>query len=90
MMAGGQADHAFGRLAHGNAVLGHLQPVVQCIAQQMNQRRVQPFQNVAVDLGALSGDLETHLLAQFAPDVAHHARKRAQPVDKGRIRTISA
>ena len=60
------------RLARGRAFLGHLQAVVQCVAEQVAQRRFELVQNVAVHVGRLAEDFKPDLLAESAGDVAHH------------------
>ena len=57
--------------------------MVHRIAQQVHQRRVQLVQDVAVDLSGFALDLQSHLLAQRASQVAHHARHAAQAIAEG-------
>ena len=82
-MPRGQADQAFRRLAGLDAVHRHLDAMVHRIAQQVHQRRVQLVQDVAVDLSGFALDLQSHLLAQRASQVAHHARHAAQAIAEG-------
>ena len=62
-------------LAGRAAFLERLNPMVNGVAQEMAQRRVELDQNVAVHLGGLADDIQSHLLPQRAAQVAHHARK---------------
>ena len=79
-VAGLQADGAGRRLAGGAAVLGPLDAVVQRVADQVVERRLEPVEDVAVDAGGLAGDLEPRLLAQLAGQVADQAGEAADAV----------
>ncbi|MCY1228560.1 hypothetical protein D9M72_408830 [compost metagenome] len=75
-----QRDAALRRLALRRAHLGRFDAVVHRVAQQVRQRRVQCFQDVAVHLRAGADQLQVHRLAERAPEVAHHARVAGQRV----------
>src|SRR4029077_1665368 len=72
-VAGLQPDRALGRLASRQALLRPLDAVVDGIAQEMPERRVELFQYVAVDLGRSPDNLELDPLAERAAEVAHDA-----------------
>ncbi len=69
-----QRDARLGRLAASHAQLGGLDAVVERVAQQVAERRVEHVEQVAIDLGGFADDRETHPLAQRTRQVAHHAR----------------
>ncbi len=79
-VAGLQADRRHRRLAGGAAILGRLDAVVQGVADQVVERRLEPVEDVAVDAGGLAVDLEPRLLAQLAGQVADQAREAADAV----------
>ncbi|MNP35810.1 hypothetical protein D3C76_1291590 [compost metagenome] len=56
--------------------------MVDCIAQQMGQRRFELFQHIAVDLGLFTVYLQTHLLAQRAAQVSHHTALAGKHIGK--------
>ena len=67
-------DAACFGLAGGVANGRQLDAMIDGIAQQMRQRRIELFENVAVDLGMLARQLQMYVLAKRAPKIAHHAR----------------
>jgi hypothetical protein len=69
-----ESDNALLWLAGGTPASRRLNAVVTSIAQQVRERRFEPGQDVAVDLGALADDLEPDLLAELAGEVANRAR----------------
>ena len=77
------------RLAGRAAVLGHLEAVVQRVADQVVERRLEPVEDVAVDAGGLADDLEPRLLAELAGQVADQRGKPRTPSASGRIRLAS-
>ena len=56
--------------------------MIHGVAQQMGQGRLQPLENVAIDLRVLTQNLKLHFLAQRAGQITHHARKPADPIAK--------
>ncbi len=52
-------------LAGRATLLGHLEPVIQGVADQMIERGLQTVQDVAIDARGLAHDLELHLLAKL-------------------------
>lgn len=48
--------------------------VIERVAQQVAERRIEHFEDVAVDLSRFAIDDETHALAERARQIAHHAR----------------
>ena len=75
-----EPDGPHGRLAGGAAVLRHFQAVVQRVADQMVERRLEPIEDVAIDAGGLTGDLEPGLLAELPGQVADQAREAADAI----------
>ncbi|MCY1524455.1 hypothetical protein D9M68_593870 [compost metagenome] len=82
-MARRQPDQPLRRLARRHPGGGHFNAVVHRIAQQVRQRRVQLLQDVAVHLRGLAFDLQPHLLAQRAAQVADHTRQAAHAIAEG-------
>ncbi|MCY1355687.1 hypothetical protein D9M69_421180 [compost metagenome] len=80
IVAGLQRDPAFGGLALGLAHRGRLDAVVHRVAQQVGERGVERFQDVAVDLRAGADQLQVHGLAERAAQVADHARVAGQAI----------
>jgi hypothetical protein len=78
-----QHDAAFFRLAAGAALRRILHGMVDGVAQQVAERRLQLVEHVAIDLGVLADDLQPHALVQFLGEVAHQARQRAGAVGEG-------
>ena len=71
-----------GGLPRGVSVLGHLEAVVDRVADQVIERRLEPVEDVAVDAGGLADDLEPCLLAELPGHVADQRagnRERRQP-----------
>ena len=68
------------RLAGARSFLGAFDAVIDGVAQQMAERRVELLENVAIDLRAFADDLEPHPLAEIARDVADHAREGADAI----------
>ena len=79
-VAGLQADGRHRRLAGGAALVGRLDAVVQGIADQVVERRLEPVEDVAIDAGGLAVDLESRLLAQLPGHVADQPREAADAV----------
>ena len=79
-MASLQPDGPHRRLAGRAAVLGHFEAVVQRVADQMVERCLEPIEDVAVDAGGLTGDLEPGLLAELSGQVADQPREAADAV----------
>ena len=69
-----------GVLAGGAALLGQLEAVVQGVADQVVERRLEPVEDVAIDAGGLTGNLEPSLLAQLPGHVADQPREAADAV----------
>ncbi|MNI96963.1 hypothetical protein D3C73_1555210 [compost metagenome] len=46
----------------------------------MGQRRFELFQHVAIDLGLLTLNLQAHLLAEAAAEIANHAHLSGQDI----------
>ncbi|MNF75479.1 hypothetical protein D3C87_1065270 [compost metagenome] len=57
--------------------------MIDSVAQQMGERRFEFFQDIAIDLGFLAFDLQPHLLAEAAAQIADHAHLTGQHVRKG-------
>ncbi|MNH02624.1 hypothetical protein D3C79_618680 [compost metagenome] len=57
--------------------------MVDGVTQQMGQRRLELFQDVAINLGLLAFDLQAHLLAQRAPQVTDHAALSGKHIGEG-------
>jgi hypothetical protein len=51
-----------------------LEPVVERVAHQVQQRIFERVEHRAIDLGVFAFDLELDFLAQLARQLAHHAR----------------
>ncbi len=56
--------------------------MVERVAQQVGQRRLDLRENVAVHLGLLARHRQAGLLAQLPREVPHHARERLRAVGK--------
>ncbi len=56
--------------------------MVNGIAQEMAQRCVELYQDVAVHLGGFADDIESDLLSQRAAQVAYHPRKRLDAISE--------
>ena len=82
-VAGFQPDRARRVLAHGFALIGSFQPMIERIADQMIERRFETVQNVAIDPGRLTHHLELRLLAKLTSHIADQARKAADAVGQG-------
>src|SRR5208337_3485944 len=52
-------------LAGRATLLGHLEPVIQGVADQMIERGLQTVQDVAINARGLTHDLELHFLAKL-------------------------
>ena len=79
-MGSAQTNQALFRLALEQALFRGFDAVIDGVAQQMSQRCFKLFQHVAIDLGFLAFDLQAHLFAKAAPEVANHARLPAEHV----------
>ena len=79
-MARLQADGPDRRLAGRAAVVRHFETMVQGIADQMVERRFESIEDVAVDAGGLTDDLEPRLLAKLTSQVTDQARKAAYTI----------
>ena len=75
-----EPDRADRRLAGGLAFRRRLEAVVEGVADQVRERRLELVEDVAVDARLLAADLESHLLAEGAGDVADQPRKAADAV----------
>ena len=75
-----EADGTHGGFAGGAAVVRHFQSVVERIADQMVERRLQPIEDVAIDAGGLTGNLEPGLLPELTSQVADQAREAADAI----------
>ena len=65
-------------LARGPAVGGCLQPVVDRVADDVDQRIAHHLDHLAVQLDIRAVDLQRDRLAQFARGIAHHPRQRGE------------
>ena len=65
-------DRPRARLAGGFAIVGRLQPVIDRVADHVDQRVAQLVDHPLVQLGLLAADLERHLLARGEAEVADH------------------
>ena len=79
-MTGLQADRSDRWFAGSPTILGHLKPVVDRVADQVIEGRLEPVKDVAVDTGGLADDLEPRLLAELARQVTDHTRKASDAV----------
>jgi hypothetical protein len=79
-VTGLQPDHADRWLARGLAVVRRLEPMVEGVADQVGERRLELVEDVTVDAGLLATHLESHLLAEGAGDVTDESRKAADAV----------
>ncbi len=75
---GVEVHRADGRLALGDAHVGHFDAVVDAVADQMDQRVADLFHHGLVELGLLAGELEVDLLAEPLREVTRHAREAAE------------
>ena len=69
-------------LLAARALVRRLDPVIDGVAEQVPERRVELDEHVAVHLRGLARDLEPHLLAERLGHVADHARKSDDAVGK--------
>ena len=74
-VAGGELEHAGRRLARGLALVGRLEPVVERVAHQVDERVAEGVDDGAVELGVAAGQDEVDLLADLGGQVAHEARE---------------
>ena len=79
-VAGFEVHDSFGRLAGGAPLLRRFDAVIDGVAQQMAQWRVEFLQNVPVHLRRLPDNLQPCLLAQRAAQIAYHPRKALNAV----------
>ena len=77
-----QADAPDFRFASGAPHLRRLDTMVAGVAQQMVQRRFQPFENVAVHRRIAPLEVQPHLLAEGVGDVAREPGKALRAVAK--------
>ena len=77
-MRGAQRDRALRTLALGDALVRHLDAVVEAVAHQMGQRIADLLDQPLVQLGTFTDGLELHLLVHLAGEIAHHAREAAE------------
>ncbi len=77
-MPGGQHNAALARLADSLAPCRQFHPVVRRIADQVDQRVGQAFDQRLVELGLLAGQDERHLLAQIVRQVVHQPAEAAE------------
>ena len=68
-------DRAGRRFVRRAAHAGHLQPVIDRVADQVRQRRFELLQDVAVHLGAVADDDQPRLLAERPGHVADEPRE---------------
>ena len=87
---GFEPHDALGGFARRAAAFRRFDAVVDRIAQQMAEQRLEFLQNIAVHLRGLADDFEFHLLAERATHIAHHARKALDAVGKRPHSTASA
>ncbi len=79
-MARLQADGPDRGLAGCAAVVRRFETMVQCIADQMVERRLEPIEDVAVDAGGLTDDLKPRLLAELTSQVTNQAWEAAHAI----------
>src|SRR5450830_1762951 len=79
-----QRDLALLRLTGLQALRRRFDAMVDSIAQQMADGRIEFFQNVAIDLGGVADDFQPYRFTQRMSDIAHHARVVARP-DTGAV-----
>ena len=70
------AQHCLRGFALRAPFIGRLDSVVERVAQQMVERRIEARENVAVNRHAFANDLQTRLFAQRTRKVAHRTRQR--------------
>ena len=68
------------RLAGRAAIVRHFDAVVECVADQVVERRFEPIEDVAVNAGGLTDDLKPRLLAELTSQVADQTRKPADTI----------
>jgi hypothetical protein len=73
-MAGFQDQRGFSRLAICEALFGRFDTMVERVAQQMAERRVEHIEDVAIDLRRFADDRKAHPFAERAREVTHDAR----------------
>ncbi|MNO75825.1 hypothetical protein D3C76_668870 [compost metagenome] len=83
LMRSAQTNQTFRRLAGQQALFREFDAVVDRVAQQVSQRRLELFQHVAIDLGLLAFNFQSHLFTQVAPQITDHAHLPGQHIGKG-------
>src|SRR4051794_36791167 len=88
-MIGFQPDLAQGIFPCTLALFRRLEAVIECVANEMIEWRLQLFQNIAINARLLPEDRELNLFAQLpgkVPDhtwkATHAIRQRPHPADK--------
>jgi len=76
------AHHRLCGLPGGEAFFRRLDAVIQGVTQKMPKWRFKPFENVAIDLGILTDNVQPQLFAQRAGEISHHAREGLHAVGK--------
>jgi hypothetical protein len=74
----------------GDALALGLHAVVDGVAQQVAERRLELFEHVAVDLGVLADDLQAHALAELVAESRTRRGKAPMRSANGRMRQAIA
>ncbi len=69
--------------ASGETLLRRLDPVIDCVAQQMTYRSLQQLQNVAIDECSLARDFQCQLFAKRFPQISNESRETLHAIQKG-------
>ncbi len=83
LTAQADAHLAIFRLARRGALVDGFQPMVERIAEQVLQGRLQPFKHSAVDFDAITCDIEIRQFAQLGAQLAHDAVQTRHHAGKG-------
>src|SRR6202012_2311312 len=75
LLVSAQAEQALGVFAGGLAHIGHLDAVIDRVADGVRDRVFDGFEQTFVKLGFLSFELQAHLFLELLRQVAHQARK---------------
>ena len=76
-------QNALFRLSRRPPLFGRFDAVIDGIANEVSERRLELSENVAIDLRRLARDLQLHPFAQGAREIAHQPRKSMHHVAKG-------
>ena len=83
LMKGIEINGAARGLAGSEALIGRLDAVIDGVAHEVHERFGERIQNALVEIGVLSGDLQSHVFAALFGHVANDARKAAEELLDG-------